>query len=112
MKHIYLFYLQFFYVQCNVLFNVKNKNDATVATEIISNYLHTYFECEEHFLSISSLSHNDNQKYFQRDIISNLIVHSKLENFTYNVLNKIDQKREGNKNVFNLVLVDRSASIV
>lgn len=112
MKYLLLlFYLNFCCVNCSILLNVKNKNNVIIPTEIISNYLHKYLKCEEKFLSISSSSDSIQQKYFQEDIISNLIVHAKLKNFTYNILNKIDQSREGNKNVFNLVFVDKSTSI-
>lgn len=111
MKYVLLFYLNVLCVKCNVLLNEKNKNNANIPTEIISNYLRKYLHCEEKFLSISTSLEDDDQKYFQQDIISKLIVHSKLRNFTYNILNKIDQRREGNKNVFNLIFVDKSASL-
>lgn len=112
MKYILLFYLNVLCVKCNILLNENNKDDANIPTEIISNYLHKYLYYEEKFLSLSSFSEDDDeQKYFQQKIMSNLMVHSKLENFTFNILNKIDQSREGNKNIFNLIFVDKSASL-
>lgn len=100
-------------VKCNVLLHnnlITTDIDKTVIpTEIISNYLQKYLSCDEVFLSISLTSPNDDREYFQEDLISNLVVNSKLENFSYNILNKVDQSRRGNRNVFNLVFIDRSA---
>lgn len=80
-------------------------------SEIIANFLKKYLDSEEIFVSISMLSSNYDQKYFQQDLLKKLVTNSKFSRFPYNILNKLDQSREGNKNVFNLILVDGSASL-
>lgn len=82
-----------------------------IPSEIIANFLKTYFDSEEMFVSISLLSSNLDQKYFQTGLLKKLVTSSKFSNFSYNILNKIDQSRNGNKNAFNLILVDGSASL-
>lgn len=90
----------------------SGRDETFIPTEIISNYLNQHLSCHDVFLSISLTSTPDDREYFQEDLISNLVVHSKLENFTYNILNSADQMRRGNKNVFNLVLIDRSSLLM
>lgn len=90
----------------------SESDETIIPTEIIGNYLYKYLNYNEMFLSISLTSTTDDRDYFQEDLISNLMVNSKLENCTYNILDGVDPSRRGNMDVFNLVLIDRSASLV
>lgn len=86
------------------------KDKTIILTEIIGNYLYKYFNNEHEFFSITSSSSNSDQKYFQEDLIQQLIMSSKSGNFTYNFLNELDPAQHENKNTFNLIFVeDRNA---
>lgn len=83
-------------------------NKKIILTKIASNYLDKYFDHEQVYFSIMSSSSNIDQKYFQTDLIVNLVKSSKLSNYSHSFLNQMDQledKRE-TKNVFNLIFVD------
>lgn len=99
-------------VKCIFLFDINREDGTQIPVEIVSNYLRKYLNCKEHFLSIAFSSSNDEQKYFQKDLISNMLKCAKLNNFTYRIMNEVYQYRKGNKIVFNVIFVDESASIL
>lgn len=79
--------------------------------EIIGNYFHKFFACENMFLAMSLSSSSIDQRNFQQDLISNLVLHSKLDHATYKILDTLDQPRRANKKIFNLILTDEIASL-
>lgn len=112
MKYIFSVLIYICCVNCSVLFGETFKQDETIIpTEIIGNYLHKYLDYNEVYISITLSSSNNEQFSFQQDLVSNLITHTKLDNFSFNILNKLDQSRRGNIHVFNLILIDGSKSL-
>lgn len=110
---IFLF-INFVCVYCSVLYDnwgISETDKTIISAEIISNYFHKYVNSEEVFLSISFTSSTDEQEYFQEDLLKNLVIHAEFDNFSYNILDKVDQLREGNKYAFNLIIIDESNSI-
>lgn len=112
--------IYFVYIQCLVNCNFDSlhrnverveTNETHILNEIIANYLHKYFDDEDIFFSISLSSMNDEQNYFQENLIHELVVGPKFSNFSYNILQTIDQSRSGNRNVFNLIFIDGDASL-
>lgn len=105
----------FLCIKCNVLLlqngQIPEKDLTTIPTEIVSNYLHKYHYNGNVFLSIAIGSSNPMQQYSQEDFVSNLMLHAKLDNFTYNILDKVSQTQQGNKKIFNLILVDGNNSM-
>lgn len=91
--------------------NKIESNDSNIPITIITNYLHKYFDPEIIFFSISLSSLNVNHQYYQDEMVDKLISTPKLTNFSFNVLNIIDQFRSGNLNVFNLIFTDESESL-
>lgn len=88
-----------------------DSNKAMVPVEIISSYLHEYLNPQKVYLSISYSSSNDEHKYFQEEFIAHLVKQWKVRNFSSNILYKIYQLRRGNRNIFNVILIDESASL-
>lgn len=86
-------------------------NKTVILNEIISNYLLKYFNNEKVFVSIVLSSSNNHQKYLQADLIGKLMMISKVGNFSFNVLNAVDQSRQGNIKVFNLIIVVSNVSL-
>lgn len=101
-------------IECSLLSNgnVTNyyRDEATVAKDIIYNYLYNFVRKEFSFLSIVPSSSNVEQQYFQEKIIT-MVMNSKLDSFSYDIQNKVKQSREGNTNAFNLILLDQDTSI-
>lgn len=105
-------------VNCNLILyksvkTLKVNNETAVLSEIISNYLLTYFHDEKMSVSIvmSSSSSKIHQSYLHEDLVENLMLNLNASNFSFNVLSNIDQSRLGNRNVFNLLIVDDSISL-
>lgn len=90
---------------------IIERNATIIPTEIISNYLHKFFSFEYFSLSIALSSSNLYQQYFQADLIEELVTNSKLNDYSFSILNKVYQKRIGNTNVFNLILIDEGDSL-
>lgn len=90
----------------------KMHDETVILGEIISNYLFQYFNEEKVFVAIVTVSLNDHQKYLQSDLIRNLMSSPKIINFSFNVQNKVDQSRQGNKQVFNLIIADGITSLM
>lgn len=115
MKFIIFIFIKVLYVQgifdLSTELNSLVKDRTTILTEIIGNYLYKYFNNEHEFFSITSLSSSCDQKYFQQDLIQQLIISPKSGNFTYNFLNEIDSAQHENKNTFNLIFVDDRNSL-
>lgn len=116
MKLIFLLSINIFFVKSSILYEKvdksSEKNETFLLAEIISNYIHKYFSDERVFLSITLCSSSIDQKYHQANLVHRLISdNSKLDNFTYNVLSTLDRSRRGNTNAFNLILIDKSASL-
>lgn len=116
MKIIFLISIYIFYVKSSILYekvdNSSEKNETFILAKIISNYIHKYFGDDRVFLSITLCSSSIDQKYHQANLVRRLISdNSKLDNFTYNMLSTLDSSRRGNTNAFNLILIDKSASL-
>lgn len=111
MNYIFILIIYSFSVKCNVLLSENVvQNEAIILTEIIGNYLHKYLNSHGVFLSIALSSTSIDQRRFQLDLVNNLVMGTKLNNFSFNILNTLDQSRFGNKDRFNLVLIDGSES--
>lgn len=89
----------------------KVDNKTIILNEIIGNYLLKYFNNEKVFVSIVLSSSNNYQKYLQADLIRKLMMNSKISNFSFNVLNTVDQSRQGNIKVFNLIIAESNISL-
>lgn len=101
-------------VKCSLILNMEKSdidNKTVILNEIISNYLLKYFNNEKVFVSIVLSSSNNHQKYLQADLIGKLMMISKVGNFSFNVLNAVDQSRQGNIKVFNLIIVVSNVSL-
>lgn len=111
MNNLFILLIYSFSVKCNVLLPEKVvQNEAIILTEIVGNYLHKYLNSHGVFLSIALSSSTTDQQRFQQDFVSNLVMDTKLNDFSFNILNTLDQSRLGNIDAFNLVLVDGSKS--
>lgn len=111
MSYLFILLIYSFSVKCNVLLPEKVvQNEAIILTEIVGNYLHKYLNSHGVFLSIALSSSTTDQQRFQQDFVSNLVMDTKLNDFSFNILNTLDQSRLGNIDAFNLVLVDGSKS--
>lgn len=102
--------MNFSSIECNFDRKLENEN-LNILTDIISNYLYEYFNDGTYFLSISSSSSDLGQQQLHEDLSRNLLIHSKLANFSYIFLNGIAQSQPG-ENAFNLILIDRSSSMM
>lgn len=112
MKIIIIFlFIYFWSIECNFE-NISKDNDEIILTEIVSNYLYKYFINKDLFLSIVSSLSSLEKMHLHEDISSNLMVHSKLTNFSYSISNGIDEMQPGNMNSFNLILIDKSVSLL
>lgn len=109
--HIIFFSVISISVDCSLLLHKNLEDETIIPAEIISNYLQKYVNCEEVFLSFSFSSSNVEQEYFQEDLFIHLMLDPKLENFSYNILDQVDQSRKENKHAINLILIDGSASL-
>ena len=109
MDYIFILIIYSFSVKCNVLL-AENfvQNDAIILTEIVGNYVHKYLNSHGVFLSVALSSSSVDQQRFQQDLVNNLVMDTKLNNFSFNILNTLDQSRLGNIDAFNLVLIDGS----
>lgn len=101
-----------FYIKCNAdsNFNALKNDEIIIPIEIISNYLYKCLSRENVFLSI--VCPNSSYTHFQNDLIRHLISNPELSNFSYNILNEVDQTRQGNINAFNVIIVDGIVSLL
>lgn len=115
MNFVLLLFLCLLCTECNSKINevpAKSATDnITIPTEIIINYLQQYFSCDGFFISILLSSSNNEQRKLQDDFINELVLHPRFMTFSYNILNRVDPSRLGNKNNFNLAFVDEGASL-
>lgn len=113
MKFIFVLLIYILCVKCSVpLTEIFEQDKTDIPTEIIGNYLHKYLSGKDVFLSIVLSSSTDAQHSFQQDIVSNLVTHTKLDSFSFNILKRLDRLRRGNTDVFNLILIDGSESLM
>lgn len=86
-------------------------DEVIILTEILSNYLYKYFYQQQVYFLIAKKSSNVEQQFFQEDLIGKLVTGTKFGHFSYNFLGKVDQIQRGNRNAFNLLIVDGVASL-
>lgn len=95
MKYILWLFVSLLWVECNSTalksVNEPKNSQIYIPIEIVSNYFYKYFRNSEVFISISMSSSSEVQKYFQNDMITELVKHSRFSNFTYNILDTMDQ---------------------
>lgn len=109
MKIIFILSIYVGCVKCSILLRgIFEKEELIIPTEIIGNNLHKYLNYNEEYVSIALSSSSNDQHLFQQDLVSNLVTHTKLSNFSFNVLNTLDQSRRENIDVFNLIFIDGS----
>lgn len=97
-------------IECSLLTTNFYRDEAAMVTDIICNYLYNFVSKEYSFLSIVLSSSNDEQRYFQENIIE-VLMKSQFDSLTYDIRDKVEQSRGGNTNAFNLLLIDQDASI-
>lgn len=108
--HITFIILNILCMSC--AFSIQNgvqllqKCETIIPTEIIGNYFHKYFKSAEVFLSISHKSLNIRQKDCQQNLIKNLLMSPKLDNFSYSIFDKISRPKD-NRQIIHLILIDR-----
>lgn len=88
-----------------------NDDEVIVLTEIVSNYLYKYFYQQQVYFMIAKRSSNVEQQFFQEDLITKLVTGTKFGYFSYNFLEKVDQENRGNRNAFNILLIDGVPSL-
>lgn len=116
MEIITVLVINFVCVECNLLLlqplEVPRNNQIEMPVEIVENYLNKYISQEQVFLSMCVGATDDDQKELHRLFVSNIMQHSRTEDISYNLLSSIHQSRRRNMNIFNLILVDGSASLM
>lgn len=98
-------------IECSLFLNENRKDEIIIPAEITSNFLQKYVDSEEVFLSYSFYALNVEQEFFQEDLFMHLMLDPKLENFSHNILEQLDQSRKENKFALNLIFIDESASL-
>lgn len=86
-------------------FQIPDKIKTSVSNEIVSNYLNKYFN--KKYVLITLSSSNLKQKYFQDDLICNLLKCTKFHNFSYKLVNNINNS----SGAFYLLFVDTSSTL-
>lgn len=120
MKYIILFrtllIAHFLCIKCYALLfdneTLFEIDESIIPAEIVSNYVHKYLNPKEMFISISLSSSNAGQKYFQEKFIFNLLKNPKVNEFSNNILYKLQQSARRTVIDFNVILVDKSASLL
>lgn len=120
MKYFLLLIYNLLFVSCSDFhfenrtfeFKASKEIDTIIPVKIISNYINKYLNPTDSFLSLSYSFSNDDQKYYQKELIADLLKQQKCAAFSYNILNKIHQFRRGNKSAFNVILVDGCVSLM
>ena len=87
-------------------------SNSDVIIEVIGNYLEKFISHKESILAIATASLGVQQKHLQDDLIQKFITSTKIINFSYKILKKVDQTRQGNNQQFNLIFIDRSGTLV
>lgn len=85
-------------------------SNSNVIIEVVGNYLDEFIIQKTSVLSIAAASTSVQQEYFQKDLIEKFVSNRNISNFSYNFVNKVNQKRFKNKQAFNLIFVDGSSS--
>lgn len=89
--------------------NQSMSDESVFLSEIITNYTKKYIT-EDYQMSISatlaSFNLNGDQRYFQEDVLSNLVNGKYLTYFTYNIFNNVNSPTFDRRNTFNLILID------
>lgn len=113
-----LFLIFFISVSCvnsnhHILDHLKtiNDNKADIPFEIITNYLYKYFHQKQIYFAIASMASYAEQKQFQEDLITKLMLAPRFGHFSFNFLDKIDPLQRTNRNTFNLIFVDGIISL-
>lgn len=83
----------------------------TIPSNIISNYIITYFGNQSIFISIKLLSSSYEQDYSHQRILDNLVNDVKLSQFSFKILKEgQNTTRRYNKIALNLILADNAVS--
>lgn len=86
-------------------------NGTIILSEIISNYIRRYFSHETDFISlVHASSSKENRLRFHEELTDNLLHNSKLANFSYNNINKLDA-RHHHLHAFNIILIHDTHSL-
>lgn len=109
MKYILLFLLNV------VSIKFSNSNEqlqiavrkTSVSNVIVSNYLNKYLNDECPFVAISISIANNHQKYFEEDLITNLLTNRRFEYLAYKIIRNINSSR----GAFYLIFVDGISSL-
>lgn len=116
MKVFSFLFINFVFVESILYLNTVSAksfpSNVDVTIELVVNYLDKYISHKTSVLSIVTASSNVQQKYFQEDLIEKIVTSPKIRNFSYNILNKVDQTRHENKQAFNVIFIDRSSALV
>lgn len=90
-------------------FTQLKSDESVFLSEIITNYTKKYIT-DDYQMSISatlaSLNPNGDQRYFQEDVLSDLVNGKHLTYFTYNIFNNVNSPTFDRRNTFNLILID------
>lgn len=116
MKVFALLFVNLVFVESISLFNTISVQpiplNFDVMIEVVGNYLDKYISHKISVLSIATASSSVQQKYFQKDLIEQLLITNlKICNFSYKILNKVDQTRPANNRAFNLIFIDGTNSL-
>lgn len=79
--------------------------------EIITNYINKYFSEDVIFVSMISKTSNDNQSHVDAEFFSDLFSVLDQAEFAHNILDELDNDTYGNRNAFNLIVVDDNISL-
>lgn len=110
MKVLAIFFINFVYINSTLV--ELHQSNFDIIIEIVGNYLDKYISHKTSVLSIASSSSTIQQAYFHEDLIRKFVSSARLGNFSYDILNKVDQSRQGNDQKFNVIFVDGYSSLM
>lgn len=114
MKSItFLLILNFLYIENNLILpqnDESSQSRTNIIIEIAKNYLNQHISKRVSVLSIVLSSSTAEQNFFQAELVNEL-VNTKTHQFSYTILNTLDQLRKGNRISFNLVFIDGTNSL-
>lgn len=84
-----------------------NQSEA-ILSEILSDFLLTYFSEKRIFISIIFASSTKGRSDFNEEFLRKFIEDSALINFAWTVSDKLNEGTLKERNVFNLILIDES----
>lgn len=99
---------------CSSINSVVKKqvtDENVILRKIIINFLEKYFIDEQIYVSLLHLPCEKEQNQFQCDVLQDLYIDLEVAGFTYNVLNRLYNTTQGNRNSFNLVMVEDCAAL-